>query len=71
LQADAGDFVVLELEEVELTAPVKYEAPATVGNIAHMSNSSDNTQLPHICGLINSTAMVRLLRASAHQTFRS
>ena len=47
-----GDFVVLVVDETQVTAPVRYEAPV------HNSRGPDTILFPHIYGPIDREAIV-------------
>jgi uncharacterized protein (DUF952 family) len=59
----AGDYVVLELAEDLLAAPIKYEAPAPVGDVGTMPDSTART-FPHLYGTINADAVLRELNVT-------
>lgn len=64
-QQEPGDFLVLVIDPAQLTAPVKYEAPA------HSADPLAQHRFPHIYGPLNRDAIVavRPARRAADGTF--
>mmetsp|Transcript_33994 Transcript_33994/g.55072 ORF Transcript_33994/g.55072 Transcript_33994/m.55072 type:complete len:129 (+) Transcript_33994:126-512(+) len=58
---NTSPYLLLVIDEDKLTSPLKYEAPAPVGNIAPTSEAINSSMdFPHIYGPINREAIIRV-----------
>lgn len=58
------DLVVLELDPARLTAPLRYEAPATLAPTSDPGAAPQADLFPHLYGPLNADAIVRILDAT-------
>ena len=58
---DVPDLVILELDPARLTAPLRYEAPATLPGTSDTSAAPAPGLFPHLYGPLNADAIVQVL----------
>lgn len=65
--ASKSDWICLKLSIPLLEVPVKFEAPAPVGNIESYVNDDKSAIFPHIYGGIKADSVVECYRMNRHQ----
>ena len=58
---DVPDLVILELDPARLTAPLHYEAPATMAGTSDATPAPAAGLFPHLYGPLNADAIVQVL----------